>query len=65
MRTRKAMTDRLLEELLGTAASSAPVEFGSSVFDLLSQSLSILGDVDDHSKLLHSCHSYEMRWSER
>ena len=58
------MTDRLLEELLGTAASDAPVEFGSNVFDLLSQLLSIWGDVNDHSKLLHSCRSYGMRWSE-
>ena len=45
--------DRLLEELLSTAASDAPVEFGSNVFDLLSQPLSIWGDVDDRSKLLH------------
>ena len=43
------MTDRLLEELLGTAASDAPVECGSNVFDLLSQPLSIWGDVDDRS----------------
>ena len=24
-----------------------------------------LGEVDNHSKLLHSCRSYGMRWSER
>ena len=62
---RKAMTYWLLEELLGTAASDIPVEFGSNVFDLLSQPLSIWGEVDNHSKLLHSCRSYGMRWSER
>ena len=63
-RTRMAMTHRLLEELLGTAASDTPVDFGSNVFDLLSQPLSICADVDDHSKLFHSCRSYGMGWSE-
>ena len=65
MRACKRLMDRLLEELLGTSALDAPVEFGSNVFDLLSQPLSIWGEVDNHSKLLHSCRSYGMRWSER
>ena len=64
-RARKAMTDWLLKKLLSTAASDAPVQFESNVFDLLAQPLSTWGDVDNHSKLLHFCCSYRMRWSER
>ena len=48
VRAHKAMTDRLLEELLGTVASDTPVEFGSNILYHLSPTVNLV-DIDNHS----------------